>query len=62
MEATRKLVDLGCANGWEEVPPEVRACLAAEHRPQVDSRRTCRVVHTCRECGITWTHDESDCG
>ena len=58
-KASRRVKDLGWANGWGATPPEVDAC---RHRV-TEVSLGCGVTQvTCLICRYTYRVDSGDCG
>ena len=58
-KASRRVKDLGWANGWIETPEIVKKCT---HRQTEVNLDCCVHQVTCVECGFTYKYDSGDCG
>lgn len=52
--------DLGIMNGWNETPPEYRACKEAGHEMIVENLGRCYNEYSCEICQIKYRVDSSD--
>lgn len=54
--------NLGVANGWKELPPELKACRDKGHVPRTVSSTLwrCYTYYYCDECKILYEVDSSD--
>lgn len=55
-----KTTDLGCANGWKEMPKEVVECKGKEHERDRKTIGRCLIEISCSICNYRYEVDSSD--
>lgn len=58
--ASVEIVDLGYANGWNEIPEIVQKCADEDHVLRYEVTGRCLIQRWCDVCGYTYRVDSSD--